>query len=131
MKIVIVLAAALILLTGASFPDIHRSVPVENQFIPALGPKKIANCALYNLKSKNAWHPTLLENDDSLVIIVAVNPILGLPINLCELSFTPRDKGTFIELRMNRTFKAQTVYVWNEVLKCTSQNSPGAAISEK
>lgn len=124
----------LILFLGgcASFGEIRNSEPVKATFIADQTPKKIANCVLYELKNEDGLAPILAEKNNSFFIMVSGAPDFGKSYNFGELSFKPLDNGTKIELRMNYFFNAQTAYLWDKIVNCSSYlNNPGAIVGVK
>jgi hypothetical protein len=106
-----------------TFGDIRKSDPVKSVFVIDSSPKKLANCASYELSDN--FNSTLIEKQGTYYILVGFKG-LGYPYDIGEVLFQPHDgNGTVIELRISPLFnigaKRALNDIWGCVVKCTDK----------
>jgi hypothetical protein len=123
MRGIIIFYLCLILIGCSTFGDIHKSEPIKVIFVVDKSPETLANCTLFEAKSKGL-NATLTQKEDKYLLLLSRTYINDIPFG--EVSFRPQEKGTFIEIRASNGYGVKDSWALDCVMPCaSSQNSPG------
>ncbi len=119
MKLIAIMSILVVVVGCATFDDIRQNAPTKTLFIPDSSPQKVANCAAYEMRAKYP-NANLIEKEGVYFLNANIETILQTS-PLAEISFKPKENGTFIELRRRAATQWQENNLWDCVVKCAGK----------
>jgi hypothetical protein len=123
MKSISVLFVTLFLFGCTTFGSIHGSIPIKTLTVEGKSPEKLANCVLYEAKTRG-FNAVLSEKQPDYLLFLSRTYINDIPFG--EITFKPQVAGTLIEIRAFNGYGVRESWPLECVMPCaTPQNNPG------